>query len=212
MFTEDSPVDVVKAVTGDQAVPAGRTGKTLKVVNVALCSHHHLTGRYRLSTSTAGSTVSKQPDVVVLAEDHASFAVAGAAVLAQLSVTAGALEALRVPVPLHGEEEEAVCDSTSTSCAGPARSPAPATAHHCHCGRLHPAVHHSNLTAGSCSQSCCMSLKLNVISPLDVAERPENFSAAKTSTRRSVCVETPRAVSDSSSPLFPFTKLSVCRH
>lgn len=29
MFTEDSPIDVVKAVTRDQTVPAGRTGKTL---------------------------------------------------------------------------------------------------------------------------------------------------------------------------------------
>ncbi len=29
MFTEDSPIDVVKAVAGDQAVPAGCTGKTL---------------------------------------------------------------------------------------------------------------------------------------------------------------------------------------
>lgn len=149
MFTEDGPIDVVKAVTGDQAVPAGRTGKTFKMVNVALCSHHHFTSRYGLSTCTAGSTVSKQPDVVVLAEDHASFAVAGAAVFAQLSVAAGALEASRVPVALHGEEQEAVCDSTSTSCARPARCPT-ATAHHCHCGRLHPAVHHSNLAAVNC--------------------------------------------------------------
>lgn len=84
------------------------------------------------------------PDVVVLTEDHASFAVAGAAVLAQLSLAARALEAARVPVPLHGEEQEAVCDSTSASCTRPARLH-PAAAHHCHCGRLHPAVHHSAL-------------------------------------------------------------------
>lgn len=145
MFAEDCPIDVVKAIAGDQAVPTGRTGETLKVVNVALCSHHHLTSRDRLSTSTAGSTVSKQPDVIVLAEDHASFAVAGAAVLAQLSVAAGAFEAARVPVLFHREEQEAVCNPTSTSCTRPARCP-PATAHHCHCGRFHPAVHHSNLT------------------------------------------------------------------
>lgn len=146
VFTEDRPIDVVKAIARHQAVPTGRTGKTLEVVHVALCSHHHLTGRYRLSTSTTGPTVSKQPDVVVLAEDHASFAVAGAAVFAQLSMAAGALEALRVPVPLHGEEQEAVCDSTSTSCTQPARCPS-ATAHHCHRGCLHPAVNHINLTA-----------------------------------------------------------------
>lgn len=30
MFTEDSPIDVVKAVTWDQAIPAGRTGETLE--------------------------------------------------------------------------------------------------------------------------------------------------------------------------------------
>lgn len=146
MFAEDRPVDVVEAVAGDQAVPAGRTRKTLKVVNIALCSHHHLTGRYRLSTSAAGSTVSKQPDVVVLAEDHASFAVAGAAVLSQLGVAAGALEAARVPVPLHGEEQEAVGDATTAARARPARR-APAAAHHCHRGCLHPAVYHSNLPA-----------------------------------------------------------------
>lgn len=108
MFTEDSPIDVVEAITWDEAVPTGRTGETLKVVNTALSTHHHLTGRYRLSTSTAGPTVSKQSDVVVLAEDHATFAVAGAAVLAQLSMAAGALEASCVPVPLHGEKQEAV--------------------------------------------------------------------------------------------------------
>lgn len=146
MFTEDCPVDVVKAITGHQAVSAGRTGETLKVVNVALCSHHHLTGRDGLSTCTTGSTVSKQPDVVILAEDHASFAVAGAAVLSQLSVAAGALEAACVPVLFHGEEQEAVCDSTSASCARPACCPPAASAHYCYCGRLHPAVHHSDLT------------------------------------------------------------------
>lgn len=84
------------------------------------------------------------PDVVVLAEDHASFAVAGAAVLAQLSVAAGALEAARMPILFHREEQEAVCNPTSTSCTRPACCP-PSTAHHCHCGHLHPAVHHSNL-------------------------------------------------------------------
>lgn len=88
MFAEDSPVDVMEAVSGDQAVPAGGAGETLpkkksfisyptatlaltvmvvsrrntnlQVVNAALCSHHHLTGRYGLSAGAAGSTVSKQ--------------------------------------------------------------------------------------------------------------------------------------------------------
>lgn len=30
MFTEDGPINVVKAISRDQAVPAGRTGKTLR--------------------------------------------------------------------------------------------------------------------------------------------------------------------------------------
>lgn len=97
--------------------------------------------------TTACTELRGSPDVVVLAEDHASFAVAGAAVLAQLGVAARALEASRVPVPLHGEEQEAVCDSTSASGTRPARCP-PAAAHHRHCGRLHPAVHHGNLGTG----------------------------------------------------------------
>lgn len=120
VFTENRPVDVVEAISRDQTVSARRTRETLKVVNAALCSHHHLTGRYRLSTSTAGSTVSKQPDVVVLAENHASFAVARAAELSQLSVAAGTLQAARVPVPLHGEEQEPVRNTTSTACTRPA--------------------------------------------------------------------------------------------
>lgn len=84
------------------------------------------------------------PDVVVLAQDHASLAVTSAAVLSQLSVAAGALEAARVPVSLHREEKEAIRNSTSASRTRPA-SLASAAAHHCHCGRLHPAVHHSKL-------------------------------------------------------------------
>ncbi len=41
MFTEDSPIDVVKAVARDQTVPAGRTGKTLrkKESNSFICNH-----------------------------------------------------------------------------------------------------------------------------------------------------------------------------
>lgn len=131
VFTEDCSVDVVKTVAGDQPVSAGRTGETLEVVHIALCSHHHLTGRYGLSAGAAGTAVSEQSDVVVLAEDHASFAVADAAVFSQLSVAAGALQAACVPVPLHGEEEEAVGDPTSASCTRPARGPTAAT-HHRH--------------------------------------------------------------------------------
>lgn len=34
VLAEDSPIDVVEAVTRDQAVPAGRTGKTLEERNI----------------------------------------------------------------------------------------------------------------------------------------------------------------------------------
>lgn len=89
------------------------------------------------------------PDVVILAEDHASFAVAGATILAQLSMAAWTLEAPCVPVALHGEEQEAVCDSTSTSGTWPGHG-TPATTHHCHCRHLHPVVHHNHLKTGTC--------------------------------------------------------------
>lgn len=155
VFTENSPIDVVKAISRDQSVSTGRTSKAFEVVNVALCSHYHLTGWYRLSAGTASSTVSKQPDVVVLAEDHAPFAVAGAAVLSKLGLAAGALEATCVPVALHRKEQESVRNTTSTSCARPARCPT-AAAHHRHRGHLHPTVHHSSLQKEKCS--CCYAL------------------------------------------------------
>lgn len=110
------------------------------MVDVTLGPHHHLTGRDRLSTCTAGSTVTKQPDVIVPAEDHSSFAEAGAADLSQLSLAAGALKAARVPVPIHGEEQEAIRDATSAACTG---THCPATTS-CYrdSGGFHTAVHH----------------------------------------------------------------------
>lgn len=117
VFTKDCPIDIMKAVSWDQAVSTGSTSKAFKMVNISLCSHHHLTGRYGLSTSAAGPTMSKQSDIVVLAEDHASFAVAGAAVLSQLGLAAGALETARVPVSFHREEQESVGNAPSTSSA-----------------------------------------------------------------------------------------------
>lgn len=65
------------------------------------------------------------PYVVVPAEDHASLAVAGGADLAELSLAAGALEAARVPVALHGVEQKAVSDLPPAARAGPGgRAPA----------------------------------------------------------------------------------------
>lgn len=108
VLTENGAVDIVEAVTWNQPVPAGGASKALEVVHIALSPHHHLTGRDGLPTGTACTAVSKQPDVVVAAEDHAPLAVAGGADLAQLGLAAGALEAACVPVALHGEKQEAV--------------------------------------------------------------------------------------------------------
>lgn len=115
VLTEDGAIDIVEAVARHQPVSTGGTGETLEVVHIALCPHHHLTGRDGLATGAACPAVPEQPDVVVLAEDHAPFAVAGGANLAQLGVAAGALEAARVPVALHGEEQEAVGDAPTTA-------------------------------------------------------------------------------------------------
>lgn len=72
------------------------------------------------------------PDVVTSAEDHAALAVAGGPDLAQLGLAAGALQAARVPVPLHGEEQEAVGYSAPAARARPGGRPT----------TRHLAVHH----------------------------------------------------------------------
>lgn len=119
VFTEDGPVDVVESVSGHQSVPAGGTAETLKVVNISLRPHHHLVGWDRLAAGYAHPAVPEQSDVVAAAQDHASFAVAGGADVSELGLAARALEAARVPVSLHGEEQEAVRDLTPTSGARP---------------------------------------------------------------------------------------------
>ena len=55
------------------------------------------------------------PDVVVLAEYHARLREARPADLPEVCLTAGALETARVPVPLHGVQQEPVNDFTATS-------------------------------------------------------------------------------------------------
>lgn len=115
MLTKNSTVDVVEAIAWYQSISTGGTGETLQVVYVALCPHDHLTGRYRLATGTACPTVPKQPNVIAPTQDHAPFAVASGANVAQLCVAAGALEAACVPVALHGEEQETVRYLSPTS-------------------------------------------------------------------------------------------------
>ena len=48
------------------------------------------------------------PEVVAAAEDHAPLGVAGGADVPQMGLAARALEAARVPVAIHGEEQEAL--------------------------------------------------------------------------------------------------------
>lgn len=111
----------MKAITGYQAVSTGGTRETLNMVDVSLRPHHHLTSGDRLPTSTTCPTVPEQPDIVILAEDHAPFAVAGGAVLAQLSMAAGTFQASRVPVAVHGEEHESVGNAASAASTSPVR-------------------------------------------------------------------------------------------
>lgn len=59
VFTEEAAVDVVEAVSGDQAIPAGGTRETLEMVHIALCPHHQFTGGNGLTTRTASATVAK---------------------------------------------------------------------------------------------------------------------------------------------------------
>lgn len=110
VFAEDCAVDVVESVAGHQSVSTGGTAETLEVVNISLRPHHHLVGGDRLAAGYAHPAVPEQSDVVAAAQDHASFAVAGGADVAELGLAARALEAARVPVALHGEEQEAVGD------------------------------------------------------------------------------------------------------
>lgn len=116
VFTEQAAIDVVEPVPRNKPVPAGGTCETLEMVHVALCPHDQLARRNGLTTSTACSTIAKQPDVVVSTEDHAAFGVAGRADLAQLCLAARALEASAVPVAVHGVKEEAVCDFAPAAC------------------------------------------------------------------------------------------------
>lgn len=140
VLTEDGAVDIVEAVAGHQSVPAGGTGEALEVVDVPLCPHDHLAGRDGLTASAACPAVTKEPDVIIPAENHASFAVAGGADLSQLGLAAGALEAARVPVALHGEEQETV--GNAAAAAGTrALCRAAAPGHRDRRG-LHPAIHH----------------------------------------------------------------------
>lgn len=98
-----------------------------------------------IPTKSPDCTFLLVPDVIVPAEDHSSFAEAGAADLSQLSLAAGALKAACVPVPIHGEEQEAIRDPTSAACAG-AHRPATTSRYRDSSG-FHTAVHH-RLPAG----------------------------------------------------------------
>lgn len=116
MLTEDCTVNVMKAITRHQSVSTGGTAETLEVVNISLCPHHHFIGWDRLAAGNTGAAVPEQSDVVSPTQNHAPFAVAGGANVSQLGLAARALEAASVPVALHREEQEAVCNLSPTSC------------------------------------------------------------------------------------------------
>lgn len=115
VLAKDCTVDVVEAVARHQAVSTGGTAETLEVVNISLCPHHHLVGWDRLAARNTRPAVPEQSDVVAPTQNHAPFAVAGGANVPQLGLAARALEAARVPVALHGEEQEAVGDLSPAS-------------------------------------------------------------------------------------------------
>lgn len=110
VLAEDCTVDVMEAIARDQSVSTGGTAETLEVVNISLRPHHHFVGWDRLAAGAARPAVPEQSDVVAPTQNHAPFAVAGGANVSQLGLAARALEATSVPVALHGEEQEAVCD------------------------------------------------------------------------------------------------------
>lgn len=119
VLAEDGAVDVMETVARHQSVPAGGAAEALEVVDVPLGPHHHLTGWDRLAAGAARPAVPEESDVVAPAQDHASFAVAGGADVAQLGLAAGALQAVRVPVAFHGEQQEAVRNLPAASGARP---------------------------------------------------------------------------------------------
>lgn len=90
------------------------------------------------------------PDIIIPAEDHASFAEAGAADLSQLSLTARTLQTARVPVPIHGKEQEAIRNPASATRTGAHRTAA--TSSYRHGGSFHTAVHH-RLPAGKSGEA-----------------------------------------------------------
>lgn len=59
VFAEEAAVDVVEAISRDEAIPAGGTCETLEMVHVALCPHHQFAGGDGLTARAASSAVSE---------------------------------------------------------------------------------------------------------------------------------------------------------
>ena len=89
-------------VAHTEPVAALLTGEALQVVDVGPGPHHHLEGRDDLLAGGAVARGAKEPEVVSLAEEEVPLGVERLAHLPQSGVTAAALQAVLVPVEVHG--------------------------------------------------------------------------------------------------------------
>ena len=79
--------------------------KTFQMVDVGPGSHHHLKCRDYFLAGGAVASGAEQPEVVSLAEEEVPLGVERLAHLPQSGVTAAALQAVLVPVEVHGLQE-----------------------------------------------------------------------------------------------------------
>ena len=89
-------------VPDTEPVPALLTREALQVVDIGPGPHHHLEGGDDLLTGGAVAGGAKQSEVVSLAEEEVPLGVERLTDLAQSGVTAAALQAVLVPVEVHG--------------------------------------------------------------------------------------------------------------
>ena len=110
---EDHPLLVVRpaehlVVVEEELVPDTEpvatllASEALQMIDVGPGSHHHLEGGDHFITGGAVASGAKQAEVVSLAEQEVPLGVERVAHLPQPGVTAAALEAVLVPVEVHG--------------------------------------------------------------------------------------------------------------
>lgn len=86
------------------------TRKTLQMVHIRPCPHHHLERRYHLIACRTQSGVPEQPQIVALAQHQIRLRVQRAAHLAQPTVAAAALQAVLVPEHVQGAQQKPIGD------------------------------------------------------------------------------------------------------